>query len=128
MASCMCAARRFVLQTSKDARSGVPWSSGAEDKHTLGFQDVNSGTAGIAQGAMPIISLLPGIVSPGRALGARTIMTAKATRTSAVPYVTVRRHGSVFSTAISALTTAIQTMLITPSAKSEAMSAQQHAT
>ena len=40
----------------------------------------------------------------------------------------VRRHGKVFSTAISPATTAIQDTLMTPSANSEAISAQQQPT
>ena len=42
--------------------------------------------------------------------------------------VAARRCGTVFSNAIGAATTAIQTMLMTPSANSEAISAQQQPT
>jgi hypothetical protein len=54
--------------------------------------------------------------------------TPSTTRTIVVPYVATRRHGRVFSIAINPATTAIQVTLITPSAKSDAISAQQQPT
>ena len=42
-----------------------------------------------------------------------------------MPQVAARRHGTVFSSAISAATNAIQVRLMTPSANSAAISAQQ---
>src|SRR3954465_3533801 len=44
------------------------------------------------------------------------------------PEGAIPRHGSVFSIAMSPATAAIHDTLMTPSAKSEAMSAQQHPT
>ena len=54
--------------------------------------------------------------------------TPSASRIAAVPQVATRRHGTSFSAAISAATNAIQPTLMIPSAKSEAMSAQQQPT
>jgi hypothetical protein len=51
-----------------------------------------------------------GVVRPGIASGATSISTPSATRTRAVPYLPVRGQGSVFSTAMSAATRAIQAM------------------
>ena len=69
--------------------------------------------------------MLPGTVSAGIVSGARIKRTPSTKRMAAVPCVAVRRDGSNFSTAMSPATTAIQTMLITPSAKSDAINAQQ---
>src|SRR6187397_693013 len=74
------------------------------------------------------IGCWPGTVRPGSAPGATSMMTLSTTRTIVVPYVASRRHGIVFSIAISPATTAIQVTLITPSAKSDAISAQQQPT
>src|SRR6266542_950997 len=68
------------------------------------------------------MAALPGVVRPGIASGAATSNTPSRSRSAAVPYVTARPQGSVFSAAIRAATNAIQAMLITPSAKSAAIS------
>src|SRR5262249_46011530 len=69
-----------------------------------------------------------GIVSAGSASGAASSTTPSASKAVAVPYTATRRHGTVFSTAISPATNAIQAMLITPSANSDAINAQQQPT
>src|SRR5580700_385240 len=71
---------------------------------------------------------LPGTTRPGTACGAAATITASTNRAAVVVQRTVRRHGRVFSAVITAATTAIHTRLITPSAKSAAMRAQQHPT
>src|SRR3954471_13656985 len=70
----------------------------------------------------------PGVVSPGIASGAASSSRPSTRRTAAVPYVAHRRHGSVFSMAMSPATNAIHVMLMTPSANSDAISAQQQPT
>ena len=77
---------------------------------------------------IPGIEPVPGIVSPGSAPGVARSSTPSTARTPVVPYSATRRHGTSFSSAIRPATTAIHTRLITPSAKSEAISAQQHPT
>lgn len=72
--------------------------------------------------------MLPGTTRPGIACGATATSTASASRIAVVLHRTGRRHGIVFSAAITAAITAIHTRLITPSAKNAAMSAQQHPT
>src|SRR5215475_4340013 len=76
---------------------------------------------------MPMCILIDpcGIVRPGNACGEIVIVSATASRIAAVPHVATRSHGISFSAAISAETNAIQTMLMIPSAKSDAISAQQ---
>src|SRR5215472_11179110 len=67
----------------------------------------------------------PGTTKPGTKLGATRTPTARARRISVVDQTATRRHGTTFSTVIRAATTAIQKMLITPSANRAAISAQQ---
>ena len=56
----------IVLQTSKGARSGVPWSSGAERKHTLGSGDVNPATEAVRlRGPCPSGRRCRGSSAPG---------------------------------------------------------------
>ena len=62
------------------------------------------------------------------ALGAARTSRPMASRTAAVPYVAIRRHGTVFSKAMRPATTAIHTTLMIPNAKSDAISAQQQPT
>src|SRR3954449_7148970 len=57
-----------------------------------------------------------GMVRAGNASGATMTSTPSVSRTSAVPYVTNRRHGRVFSIAVRPATTAIHDTLMTPSA------------
>src|ERR1019366_8866205 len=80
---------------------------------------------GIAGIACMVLWALLGTTSPGTACGATTTAIASTSRTAAVPHVTARRHGMVFSSAISAATSAIQERLMTPRANSAAISAQQ---
>src|SRR5581483_9738442 len=67
----------------------------------------------------------PGTTRPGTACGTARISTPRTSNTAAVPYVAVRRHGSVFSTAISPAMTTIHKTLMMPRANRDAMRAQQ---
>src|SRR3954468_10652043 len=69
-----------------------------------------------------------GIVRAGTAEGEASTSMPRTRRTAAVPSVATRRQGRVFSIAINAATNAIQTMLISPSAKSDTIRAQQQPT
>jgi len=60
--------------------------------------------------------------------GAAAIPTARTTSTAVTARVAAIREGRSFSTAISIATTTIQAMLITPSANSAAIRAQQQPT
>src|SRR5213593_1210360 len=68
------------------------------------------------------------MVRPGTASGTASKSAPSTSSTAAVPYVATRRQGSVFSIAISPATTAIQMTLMIPSAKNDAISAQQQPT
>src|SRR5215207_5765324 len=71
---------------------------------------------------------LPGTVRPGTASGATSSARPRTNRSAAVAYVIARPNGTVFSSAIRAATNAIQARLITPSANSDAIRAQQQPT
>ena len=79
-------------------------------------------------GVICCIGVSPGVVSPGTAPGTVSTSTPRARRTAAVPNEATRRHGTVFSIAMRPATTAIHVTLMIPSAKSEAMRAQQQPT
>src|SRR5262245_43694584 len=76
-------------------------------------------------GSMDDIEPPPGAVSAGIASGAASSRTPSTSRSATVPKTAMCRQGTSFSTAIKPATTAIQTRLMTPSAKSDAISAQQ---
>src|SRR4029453_5936812 len=67
----------------------------------------------------------PGIVTPGMRSGATDKGTRRQGRREAVPDVATRWDGISFSKAMRPATTAIQTTLMTPSANSDAIKAQQ---
>src|SRR3954452_11118184 len=80
---------------------------------------------------MPVIcdiEPLEGIVRPGTTRGDASRRTPSTSRTSVAPHVATRLQGSVFSIAIRPAITAIQTMLMIPSAKNDAINAQQQPT
>src|SRR5712691_4275137 len=68
------------------------------------------------------------MVRSGTASGTASKNAPSTSSTAAVPYVATRRQGSVFSVAIRPATIAIQTTLMIPSAKNDAISAQQQPT
>src|SRR5437879_44170 len=69
-----------------------------------------------------------GVVRPGMDPGAVSTRRPRASRTAAVPEEAARRHGMVFSNAMSAAITAIHTTLMIPNANSAAIRAQQQPT
>src|SRR5215216_3029061 len=74
------------------------------------------------------VGLPAGIVRPGTASGTASTSAPRTSSSAAVPYVATRRQGRVFSIAIRPATIAIQTTLMIPSAKNDAISAQQQPT
>jgi hypothetical protein len=66
------------------------------------------------------------MVNRGTLAGATATPVATASSSTDTPAVATLRHGSNFSAAISPETTSIQVRLITPSANSATISAQQH--
>src|SRR5207247_10993060 len=69
-----------------------------------------------------------GMVRPGTEFGAVSRTKPSASNATVVPYTATRLHGSVFSIAIRPAITVIQTMLMIPSAKNDAINAQQQPT
>ena len=67
-----------------------------------------------------------GMVNQGTLAGATATPIAAASSTTVTTPVATLRHGSNFSIAISPVTTSIQVRLITPSANSTTINAQQH--
>ena len=72
-----------------------------------------------------IASADPGTVSPGTLSGANAIPRPRTSSSTAIPRLATVFHGSSFSIAIRAAMNAIQPRLITPSANSAAIKAQQ---
>ena len=81
--------------------------------------------APLAAGGLGLIGLGVPVAASGLGLSR---YASRPSKSAAVPYVATLRHGRVFSAAISPAMNAIHAMLMTPSAKSDAMSAQQQPT